>query len=552
MEQFESILNKMLESLSESGVINKLNTSFNNEEQLIKFLDQIINSTIEGLIIFDENKRCIRANKPASYIFGYDMDEMIGKLAFEFVAPESRELVKQKINIKDQSPYEAVMIKKDGSKFPAMLRGRDIVINNKKIRISATIDLSELKAKEKEIYEIAYYDKLTKLPNRQKMITDMDNNNVHACVIFNIDKFGQINDLFGSKIGDKLLLDFAEELKKENVNLYRIGGDEFAVLFDQTMTFKELEIFIKKIVKKIEKKVFLANNEPFHIHIRAGAAINGGRLLTHADMAVREAKMKKTPFQIYDESLKIEDKYKKNLAMTVAIHTALENDGIICYYQPIFNKNKEIAKYEVLVRMKDKNGNIILPGDFLPIAKTTKLYNQITKEVIKKACKKFSDINKEFNVNISIDDINNPELMDFIIDTVKTTKTGNKIGFEILETEGIENYDIVKSFIEKVKQLGAKVLLDDFGSGYSNFKHILSLNIDCIKIDGSLIKEIYKYRKNLIIVETIIDFAKKIGAKTVAEFVCCEETFNIIKELEIDYFQGFYLAKPMPDIIERI
>jgi len=552
MEQFEYRLNKMLESLFESGLINNLNNSFNSEEQLINFLDKIINSTIEGLIIFDEDKKCIRANKPASYIFGYTIEEMHGKYAFEFVAPESRELVKNRIVIKDQSPYEAVMVRKDGSKFPAMLRGRDILINNKKIRISAVIDLSELKEKEKEIYKIAYYDKLTGLPNRQKMISDMNNMNVHACVIFNIDKFGQINDLFGSEIGDKLLIRFAKVLAYEGIQPYRIGGDEFAVLFNQSMTYKNLEKFIKKIIEKIEKMEFLANNEPFHIHIRAGAAINGHKLLTHADMALREAKMKKIPFQIYDESLKIEEKYKQNLAMTVAIHRALESNGIICYFQPIFDRFKNITKYEVLVRMKDENGKILLPGEFLPIAKTTKLYNRITKEVIKKACEKFRGTRKEFNVNISIDDINDSELVEFILKTLDETDTGRQIGFEILETEGIENYDIVKNFIDKVKKLGAKVMLDDFGSGYSNFKHILSLNIDCIKIDGSLIQEVYKHKKNLIVVETIIDFAKKIGANTVAEFVCCKETFDIIKKLDIDYFQGFYLAKPMPDIVKGV
>jgi PAS domain S-box-containing protein/diguanylate cyclase (GGDEF)-like protein len=549
MEQnFEYKLNKMLESFLESGIINGFNESFNNEEQLINFLDQVINSTIEGLIVFDENKKCLRANKPASEIFGYKPEEMLGKPAFEFVAKESMELIKNRMKIKDQSPYEAVMVRKDGSKFPAMLRGRDLVINGKKIRISAVIDLSELKEKEKEIYKIAYYDKLTGLPNRQKMIVDMNNALIHACVIFNIDKFGQINDLFGSEIGDNLLIKFAKELKKEKIQPYRIGGDEFAVLFDKNATYEQVKEFILKIIEKIEKMEFLAKNEPFHIHIRAGAAINGNKLLTHADIAVREAKRKKVPFLIYDESQHIEERYKKNLAMTVSIHKALENDGILCYYQPIFDKNKQIAKYEVLVRMKDENGNIILPGEFLPIAKTTKLYPQITKRVLEIACEKFSKSDYDFNVNVSIDDINNDELVDYILDIISKTGTAGKIGFEILETEGIENYDTVKNFVDKVKSLGAKVLLDDFGSGYSNFKHILSLNIDCIKIDGSLIREIYKYERNLIIVETIIEFAKKIGAKTVAEFVCDEKVFNVVKNLDIDFFQGFYLSKPLPEI----
>ncbi|WP_456479322.1 EAL domain-containing protein [Nautilia sp.] len=548
MEQFENRLNKMIESLFESGVLNNINSSFNKEEQLINFLDKVINSTIEGIVVFDENKRCIKANKPAAVIFGYTLEEMIGKKAFEFVAEESRELVKNRIQIKDQSPYEAVMLKKDGSKFPAIIRGKDIIINNKKIRISAVVDLSELKAKEKEIYKIAYYDRLTGLPNRQKMILDINKKEIHACVIFNIDKFGQINDLFGSKVGDGLLIKFTEELKKENISPYRIGGDEFAVLFDKKMTYEEVEKFIIRIIGKLERIEFLAGKEPLHIHVRAGAAINGNKLLTHADIAVREAKQKKLPFYIYDEAQKIEKRYKKNLDMTVTIHKALEDDRIVCYYQPIFNSEKEIVKYEVLARLKNEKGKIILPGEFLPIAKTTKLYTQITKKVIKQACEKFAGMDKGFNINISIDDIIHPELVDYIVDVVKSTGTGTKIGFEILETEGIENYNIVKRFIKKVHDLGAKIAIDDFGSGYSNFKHLLSLEIDCIKIDGSLIKEVTKKEKNLIIVETIIEFAKKIGAKTVAEFVCNEEIFNIVKKLNIDYFQGFYLAKPMPDI----
>jgi len=548
MKHFEETLNRYLDSMLDSGLINNLNSSFNTEEQLINFMDKIINSTIEGLIVFDENRRCIKANQAACDIFGYPKEEMIGKSAFEFVAEESVNLVKNRIWIKDQSPYEAVMKKKDGRKFPALLRGKDLIINGKKIRISAVIDLSELKAKEEEIYKIAYFDKLTLFPNRQKMILDMNRDNVHACVIFNIDKFGQINDLFGSEIGDMLLKKLAEEIKKESPNIYRIGGDEFAVLFDMSITYEKLKAFIVKIIDKVEKMEFLTQNEPFHIQLRAGGAINGHKLLTHADIAVREAKIKRVPFQIYDESKRIEDRYKNNLEMTVKIHKAMEENRIICHYQPIFDKSGNIVKYEVLVRMKDENGKIILPGEFLPIAKTTKLYYRITKEVVKCACYKFSDTDKEFNVNISVDDIENEELVDYIIQMIKKTDTGKKIGFEILETEGIENYNTVNDFIKKVKMLGAKVIIDDFGSGYSNFQHILSLNIDCIKIDGSLIKEVHKHSKDLIIVDTIVNFAKKVGAKTVAEFVCCKDVYDIVKNLKIDYFQGFFLAKPAQKI----
>jgi diguanylate cyclase (GGDEF)-like protein/PAS domain S-box-containing protein len=545
----QTLLKDFFEHLFDKDISKHINSDpFYGELQFISFLDTMINSTIEGIIVFDQNRRCIRANNPACYIFGYRPEEMIGKYAYEFVSEASVSLVKNKIKMHDQAPYEAVMIKKDGSEFPALLRGKDLTINNKTIRISAVMDLSEIKAKEKEIYTVAYFDKLTGLPNRLKMIEDMNSRPVHACVIFNIDKFGQINDLFGSETGDRLLVKFARELEKENIHPYRIGGDEFAVLFDKTMTYQKLEQFILRCIEKIEKLEFLAEDEPFHIHIRAGAAINRHKLLTHADIAVREAKQRKVPFFIYDQSKNIEAEYKKNLNMTIAIHKALENKGIICYYQPIFDRNLKIAKYETLVRMKDDSGRIFLPGEFLSIAKTTKLYPEITKEVIRQACEKFSGRDIEFNVNISIDDIENDELIEYATDIIKTTGTGGKIGFEILETEGIQNYDVVKNFMNKIEKMGAKVAIDDFGSGYSNFRHILSLNIDCIKIDGSLIRDINKNRRNLIIVETIVEFAKKINAKTVAEFVCSKEVYDAIKNLDIDFYQGFYLAEPKPEL----
>jgi len=543
MEYNKNRSEHIFDSVLEKNIFNNLN---GDSEILVNFFDKIINSTIEGLIVLDENRKCIRVNKAACEIFGYTPEEMIGKDVREFVAPESRELIKSRLQVKDQAPYEAVMLKKDGNKFPAMVRGNDININGKIIRISAVIDLSDLKSKEEEIYKIAYYDRLTSLPNRQKMIHDMNQKEIYACVIFNIDKFGQINDLFGSKVGDRLLIKFSEELKKENIKPYRIGGDEFAILFDKKIDYDELVNFIQKTIDKMEKIEFLVREEPLHIHVRAGAAIHGNKLLTHADIAAREAKQKKLSYFIYDEAEKIEDRYKKNLDMTVTIHKALEKNSIVCYYQPLFNKNKEIVKYEVLVRMKDEKGNIILPGEFLPIAKTTKFYGNITKEVVRQACETLADSDKGFNINISIDDILNPEMVEYIVDTVKKTGTGEKIGFEILETEGIENYTLVKEFIDEVHSLGAKIAVDDFGSGYSNFKHLLSLDVDCIKIDGSLIKDITSNKKNLIIVETILDFAEKIGAKTVAEFVSNEEIFNITRNLNIDYFQGFYLAKPMP------
>ena len=209
----------------------------------------------------------------------------------------------------------------------------------------------------------------------------------------------------------------------------------------------------------------------------------------------------------------------------------------------------EITKYETLVRMIGKNKEIIPPLEFLSISKRTKLYSHITLEVINQACNTFKNRKESFSVNLSIDDIKDAHTVQEIIKTLIKTNTASKIIFEILESEGIENYEDVTNFITQIKALGARIAIDDFGTGYSNFEHILKLNVDYIKIDGSLIKGMKENNKHKIIVETIIDFAKKVGSKTIAEFVYDQEILDITKQIGIDFAQGFYVGKPFEIVV---
>ncbi|MDD2951072.1 MAG: EAL domain-containing protein [Sulfuricurvum sp.] len=194
--------------------------------------------------------------------------------------------------------------------------------------------------------------------------------------------------------------------------------------------------------------------------------------------------------------------------------------------------------------MINDEGNIIPSIKFLSIAKQTKLYPRITLEVVYQACTLFASRKEEFSINLSDSDIRNPHTVSEIIRTITETGTAKQVVFEILESEGIESYEEVTRFISQVKALGAKIAIDDFGTGYSNFENILKLGVDYIKIDGSLIREIAGNSRHHIIVETIIDFAKKIDAKTIAEFVSDEVIYNTIKEMGVDYSQGYFTGKP--------
>jgi diguanylate cyclase (GGDEF)-like protein/PAS domain S-box-containing protein len=406
-------------------------------------------------------------------------------------------------------------------------------------------DITEQVKLEEKAEKLAYYDQLTALPNRQKILLDISEKSPTACAIFNIDEFKEINDFFGTDNGDKILQEIANWFLELDFTTYRIDGDEFAILFYDEHPIEVLKHNVENILSLFEEEMFHIEEEHIHIRFSVGIAKEKQNLLTKADIAVHYAKENKEKVAIYEEKANIEQTYKKNIAIASSIREALLDNRIVCYYQPIMDlATGEIKKYETLVRMVDTENKIILPLDFLSIAKKTKLYSHLTKEIIHQACNTFKDRDETFSINLSIDDIKDLTTLQEIIQTIIKTKTSNRIIFEILESEGIENYDEITNFITQVKALGAKIAIDDFGTGYSNFEHILRLHVDYIKIDGSLIKNIDKNDRHKIIVETIVEFSKKIGAKTIAEFVGDETIFNIVKKIGVDFSQGYYTGKP--------
>ena len=170
--------------------------------------------------------------------------------------------------------------------------------------------------------------------------------------------------------------------------------------------------------------------------------------------------------------------------------------------------------------------------------------------MIQKSCQYFENLNFDFSVNLSVEDILDKDIVEYIKINIQKYHVGNKIVFEILESEGIENYEEVSLFIKEMKLLGCRIAIDDFGSGYSNFDHLLKLDIDYIKIDGSLIKNLDTDVNAQIVVETIVDFAQKLKILTVAEFVHSEAVLKKVKELNVNRTQGFFLAEPQAEIVE--
>lgn len=392
---------------------------------------------------------------------------------------------------------------------------------------------------------LMYYDQLTSLPNRQKIILDIENKKPKSSIVFNIDDFKEVNNFFGTQNADQILKDIASRFISYNYTAYRIDGDEFAILFFDNRDLEELKNEAKKIINLLDSEAFYIEDKTILITFSVGIAKSDEKLLTKVDIAVNNAKTSNNHICVYEESENIEEKYKENIELATKIKDAVLEKRVICHYQPLLDiETGEIYSYESLVRILNKDGSTISPYKFLEFSKKIKLYSSITKIVVSEACKTFQNRDENFSINLSVDDIKDKNTVEFILKTIKDTNTASRVTFEILESEGIENYDEVISFINHIKSLKARIAIDDFGTGYSNFEHLLRLDVDYIKIDGSLIKNIVVDDKHRLIVETIVSFAKRIGIKTVAEFVSDDNILNVIKEIGISCAQGYHIGKP--------
>ena len=410
-----------------------------------------------------------------------------------------------------------------------------------------------LDEKIRDVYFLLEHDSLTGLKNRYKLNKDIKKIKTPAVILFNIDKFKNINDYFGSKIGDKLLNDVGNNLKNffknfdTSIELYRVGADDFAAVLDgKKYKDNELEKIAKKAIDMLEGEEFKYNKTTLNINLSAGISTKEP-YLENADMALKQVKKDiKEKIKFFKKNLN--NDIEKNIKKSKEIKEAIESNRIIPYYQPIFDKDKNIYKYEVLCRVIINESNIKSIYEYLDILKENKMYHKITQIILKyslEKLKEFKDLN--LSINLSVEDVLNRDVVNFIKKEFTKQDIAKRITFEILESE-VENYEALKEFIKKMKKYGIRFAIDDFGSGYSNFSRVLKLDIDYLKIDGSLIKNIVEDKDSQLIVKTIISFAKSSNKKTVAEFVHSKEVFEMTKAMGVDYFQGYYLSEPKPNI----
>ncbi len=330
-------------------------------------------------------------------------------------------------------------------------------------------------------------------------------------------------------------------------NLYILGNGKFAFAKDITnLNLEHIITNVEMAIRKINITKFKIDDTFYDLSMRASLA-HGMNVFENCIVGLQKLCKSKEDFIIANHLA--HNQYKEaqhNLNILDMVNTAIENLNIVSYFQPIVNnKTQKIVKYESLVRLIDKEGNVLAPCLFLDISKQSKLYFQITKIVLKNSFEALYKTDKSISINLSALDIEQEKITNTIFEMLEEYRAhSHRIVFELLEDEHVSDMKMVDNFIFKAKQYDVKIAIDDFGVGYSNFERLLSYQPDILKIDGSLIKNILVDNYSFSVVKTIVAFAKAQNIEIIAEFVENEDIYNILTSLGVEYSQGYYFGRP--------
>jgi diguanylate cyclase (GGDEF)-like protein/PAS domain S-box-containing protein len=429
-------------------------------------------------------------------------------------------------------------------------------------------DITKLKQDEKRMVMLTNQDHLTGLSNRRRFLEELDheirrverNGQLGILLLIDLDHLKLVNDTAGHAAGDQIIVQVAGLLKsasREEDFLARISGDEFAVAYSamsEDQGLKKARLLLESIASLKPRY----GGRTLNISASVGVVTfpQQGKvpveLMAKADAAMSVAKSSgRNRVYRYDETDMMRERMDKQLVWRDRLLEALEQDALHLVFQPIVAVSSgKVHHYEVLVRMVENNGALIAPGKFIPAAEQFGLIQRVDRKVVTKAIRCLAGLPDEmrgvgFSINLSGLSVGRQDMYELIEHEIREAGVDPaRITFEITETAACEQLNSAVEFIQKIRQLGCLVSLDDFGVGFSSFSYLKHLRADILKIDGSFIRDIHNNNADQLFVKALVDVARGMGMRTIAEFVENEQVFERVRGLGVDYVQGYYLGKP--------
>lgn len=401
----------------------------------------------------------------------------------------------------------------------------------------------------KRIHFLSTHDTETEYLNKNVLRETLNEPQFYTLMLVNIDSFNTIRLNYGYEFSDKLVKQFAEflmSLQNGSATLFRISSDEFVFLFREKHT-----TLAKKIAKRIQAKLNMSplavDGTPIHFGATCGIACGSGiDLIKQASLAVLEARKTRTKrVNLYTPSSKTEESQREIIQATLLIKNVINEKRLIPYFQPILDlKSEQVIKYEALARIRDGE-RIIRPSVFIEAAKVSGFIPEITRSIIDSSFRVIRDRSEGLSINITVEDLSKGYLSKYLTNRSEAYGVDpERISLEIIESE--ESTELYKYLdqIQELKERGYRISIDDFGTEHSNFHRLASLEVDEIKIDGMFIKDIHINEKSQTIVQTISEFAKRLGVTVVAEHIHTPEILEQVRAFDVDMVQGYLFGKP--------
>ncbi|KAG1707777.1 Cyclic di-GMP phosphodiesterase PdeB [Nymphon striatum] len=549
----------------------------------------------KSIVVVNDNNNIVYMNPPAESLLECRLRSVMGKNyseVFKLLHPKSGRKLQNILKIdtfdKDQSvETECILENYTNQKFPIRLdrvlmleeddNGDDIISS-----MLVMDNITEAKAIESQLYNLEKFDNLTRLLNRKSFESGLkhiiDNAHKHESTnvlcYLSIDQFDIVNDTAGYAAGDSLITQMGDLIKKHVVKgvdvVGRVGGDEYAIVFcdrNLSSSIKSMEA----ILKDAEGYQFSQIGQQFPISMSAGFVIvnkkttSAVRALTEANMACNLAiKYGGNRVQAYQSDNNEIQKQQGNKEWMMILKKALQENRFEMYAQPIHLLEEEAFKepyhhYELLIRMYDEEGNQVPPDEFISAAEYYSMMPSIDRWVINNVLSQISELPEQtplpvFAINLSGQSLNDARFLDYVIEAVKSSGVDPQmLCFEITEQVAVDDLSLVTNFISTLKGLGSHFSLDDFGTGVSSYGYLKSLDVDYLKIDGSFVKNIASDEVSNAMVQSINQVGHTMNLKIIAEYTENDEIIQMLREMGVDYGQGYGIDRPGPmkDVISR-
>lgn len=557
----------------QSTIIRREHALKKSQKNLV-LAERIIAASVDGIMIANQDNEIVSVNPAFSSITGYEAHEVIGKktsiLSSGMHNGDFYGQMWQAINEKGQWQGEIWNKRKNDEVYPEWLTIiRISEMHDEDVHYAAIFsDITERKKGEEQIHALAYYDELTKLPNRslfnEQLTSALATQTSHfvAVLFIDLDRFKQINDTLGHKVGDELLVLTARRISscvKDSDVVSRLGGDEFVVLLNHLESEEVVENVMQRIVEALSRPFLLAGRE-LVVTCSVGASVstesgdNSELMLKHADLAMYEAKtLGRNTHQLFKAEMN--HKAAQRLALENHLRAALVNEEFELNYQLQFdNKSNNYKGLEALLRWNNSILGRVPPSEFIPVAEEIGLIVEIERWVLKKACQQRKlwlednvDCGK-LSVNISAKHFTK-DLFTSVLETLNQTKLPPQyLEIEVTESCFISQFESVRATLQSLANLGVSISLDDFGTGYSSLSYLSQLPLDAIKIDASFIANVPNNERDCRLVISIISMAESLGLETVAEGVENKEQEAFLANNGCHVLQGYLYSIPASDI----